>query len=199
MARRGRFRTFDPEQAARGAMRVFWERGYEGATLAALKSAMGGICSPSLYAAFGSKEALFRRVLELYWQEELLPAMGRLQSTPAQQAIEDFFVDRVRRYTDPARPKGCLLAQGSLPLSAASSSRVVEEGVRRLRGEITRLFQIRLERARCDGELSCAMDPERLARLLSALLQGLSVQARDGAGCDELLGVVSNVGEWLAK
>lgn len=70
MAKRGRPCGFDREQALRRALDVFWEAGYEGATMAALKEAMGGICAPSMYAAYGSKEALFRSAVELYLSQE---------------------------------------------------------------------------------------------------------------------------------
>ena len=66
MSSRGRPRTFNREQALNSAMKIFWERGYEGATLTELQNAMGNITAPSLYAAFGSKEKLFREAVQLY-------------------------------------------------------------------------------------------------------------------------------------
>lgn len=77
MAKRGRPCGFDREQALRRALDVFWEAGYEGATMAALKEAMGGICAPSMYAAYGSKEALFRSAVELYLSQECQLSKGR--------------------------------------------------------------------------------------------------------------------------
>ncbi|WP_043157131.1 TetR/AcrR family transcriptional regulator, partial [Pseudomonas aeruginosa] len=76
MAKRGRPCGFDREQALRRALDVFWEAGYEGATMAALKEAMGGICAPSMYAAYGSKEALFRSAVELYLSQECQLSKG---------------------------------------------------------------------------------------------------------------------------
>lgn len=87
MAKRGRPCGFDREQALRRALDVFWEAGYEGATMAALKEAMGGICAPSMYAAYGSKEALFRSAVELYLSQECQLSKGRLR--PADGARVD--------------------------------------------------------------------------------------------------------------
>ena len=88
MAARGRPRTFDREQALRSAMEVFWARGYDGTTLEDLQAAMGGIAPPSFYAAFGSKDELFREVVELYRATMGERIFGPLDGPTARAGIE---------------------------------------------------------------------------------------------------------------
>lgn len=94
MAKRGRPCGFDREQALRRALDVFWEAGYEGATMAALKEAMGGICAPSMYAAYGSKEALFRSAVELYLSQECQLSKGAFALPTACESIAALLLRR---------------------------------------------------------------------------------------------------------
>jgi len=197
MGRRGRLRTFDPEYAVRAALRVFWEQGYEGATLSTLKVAMGGICSPSLYAAFGSKEALFMRALVLYRHEELLPSRQVLLGEPVTRAIGDYLRQVVLRYTDPDKPKGCLVDLNIVNFSVSNSG--IQEYLRGLRLETSTLLLNCLERGQRLGSVPAQVDLLRMTRFLSTLLQGLSIQARDGVSREQLLWVVEDAQRmWLS-
>src|SRR5262249_19342434 len=86
MSRTGRPREFDRDEALREAMEIFWAQGYEATTLADLQKAMGGITAPSFYAAFGSKEALFREAVELYKKTQGAPILEALTEGPTARA-----------------------------------------------------------------------------------------------------------------
>src|SRR5439155_5347763 len=109
----GRPRAFDPDQALDRALKVFWDRGYESASLADLTRAMG-INRPSLYAAFGNKEALFRKVLERYVQGPAAYVREALDEPTARAVVERLWYGTVDLLTDPGHPPGCLIVQGAL-------------------------------------------------------------------------------------
>src|SRR4051794_23528580 len=113
MAERGRPRAFDADAALGRAVEVFWRHGYEGTSLADLTEAMG-INRPSLYAAFGNKEELFRRVVARYAQEEMAYAREALARPTAYGVIETFLRANVDALTHTDHPPGCLSVQGGL-------------------------------------------------------------------------------------
>src|SRR5258706_12088937 len=116
MASRGRPRSFSREQALERALELFWARGYEGATLSDLQEAMGGITAPSFYAAFGSKEGLFREVVELYSATQGTPMVTALtQGATARASIEGLLRAALAAFFQRNCPRGCLLV-----LSAAN-------------------------------------------------------------------------------
>lgn len=190
MGIRGRARSFDPDWAARQAMLVFWKEGYNGATLRALKLAMGGICSPSLYAAYGSKEQLFIRAIAIYAQEDLQPSRQILQ-TGGVSAIRLFFKRSIQRYTAPSGPKGCLVDTNLTDPTAFSWK--VTELLQAQRAETSTALLGCLDSALLKGELSKQVDPVRLARLLAMFLVGLSGQARLGTSREQLLQVTEDL------
>src|SRR5215475_3156896 len=113
MAERGRPRRFERTEALRRAMEVFWTRGYEGASMSELTAAMG-INSPSLYAAFGCKEALFREALALYEAVNSGNAARALDSEPtARRAVEAMLRENAADYAAPGRPSGCMIVLAS--------------------------------------------------------------------------------------
>src|SRR5438552_18015031 len=118
-APRGRPRAFDPDAALERAMHVFWAKGYEGATLSDLTRAMR-INRPSLYAAFGNKQQLFRKVLDRYMDGPVAYFAKALAASKARDVVEEIFVGTARMADDPRIPAGCLMDQGALECGYAS-------------------------------------------------------------------------------
>jgi AcrR family transcriptional regulator len=180
MANRGRPRSFDREDALRRAMEVFWTLGYEGATLTDLQEAMGGITAPSFYAAFGSKEKLFREAVELYSRTLGLPMMKGLAEGPtARAAIQSLLEAAVEAFCKPGMPRGCMLVLGAMNSMPANKS--VQDYLRGLRARRHKAIRQRLHRGVAEGELPSALDPSALASYYTTVVDGLAVQARDGA------------------
>lgn len=174
----GRPRQFDPDEALDRAMEVFWRHGYEGATLPELTAAMG-INRPSLYAAFGSKEELFRKVLDRYITGPAGYVREALVRPTAREAVEHLFASAIRLVTDPKHPRGCLVVQGALSCGEAAES--VRRELAAVRAEGLDLIRERLKQAQRDGELSEDVDCADLARFVVTVVHGLGVQAASGA------------------
>ncbi|MBB6465186.1 AcrR family transcriptional regulator [Aminobacter lissarensis] len=187
MSQKGRPRSFDRDAALRQAMRVFWKKGYDGASLSDLTVAMG-INSPSLYAAFGSKEALFREAVDLYGATEgfeIWRAFERPGS--ARDAIADFLRASARAFSEPGDPKGCLIVLGALNVSETNVEVFRDLSERRMSS--ARDLAGRLKQAVAAGELPETVDCDAIAAFFLAVQQGMSVQARDGASREALLAV----------
>lgn len=184
---KGRPREFDADEALDKALIVFWQRGFEGTSVSDLTEAMG-INRPSLYAAFGNKEALFRRALDRYAEKGPAAVQRKaLQEPTARRVVETLLRSAAECLTDPCHPAGCLAVQGALSCGEASDVIKNELIARRCAGEAE--LRQRLERARSEGDLPADSDPAALARFVSTLLQGMSVQAAGGASRRELLDV----------
>jgi len=187
MAERGRPRSFERATALRCAMEVFWAKGFDGASLADLTAAMG-INAPSLYAAFGSKEALFREAVALYGATEGTEIWEALPQAPtAREAIERFLRASAESFTRPDRPAGCLVVLGAL-LASDANANVCRE-LRASRAGNVAALRSRLERAVAEGELPQSLDREAVATFYATVQQGMSIQARDGASRAILLAV----------
>ncbi|ADO75518.1 TetR/AcrR family transcriptional regulator [Stigmatella aurantiaca] len=184
---RGRPREFDREAALARALEVFWRYGYEGASIADLTRAMG-ITAPSLYTAFHSKEALYREALARYQTEVGASTVRFLEEPKIRTALASVLRESAKQFTAPAHPAGCMVS--TAVLSCAEENQPVAEHVAHLRKKALGLFQARFERAIAEGELPETMDAAELARFYGAIIQGMSVQARDGATEQELLGIV---------
>jgi AcrR family transcriptional regulator len=172
----GRPREFDIDTALDHALRVFWRLGYEGASMAELTEAMG-ITKPSLYAAFGNKEELFRKALDRYADGPGVYARVALQKPTARDVAEHILFSAADALTDPENP-GCLAVQGALSCGNAAETIKQELMNRRARGEDD--LRVRFERAIAEGDLPTSTDAADLAGYVSTILQGMAVQAAGG-------------------
>jgi AcrR family transcriptional regulator len=186
-APRGRPREFDVDEALTAALRVFWSRGYEGASLTELTEAMG-ITRPSLYACFGNKEALFRKALDLYERDKLAYMQVALEAPTARGVAERLLRGALAIQTEAGSPPGCLGVISSVACGAEAES-IKAEVIRRRASSMTALIE-RFERAHAEGDLPQGFEAAELARYLIAVLQGMSVQAGAGATEDELARLV---------
>ena len=182
-APRGRPRAFDADVALERAMHVFWAKGYEGAALSDLTRAMR-INRPSLYAAFGNKEQLFRKVLDRYANGPLAYFEKALAAAKARDVVEKILFGAANMASDPRFPAGCLLVQGALACGDSAGSVQKETAERRAASEVALLR--RLQRAKWEGDLSPQVNPAELARYVMTVLQGMAVQGANGAKRDQL-------------
>jgi AcrR family transcriptional regulator len=186
MAARGRPRAFDRDVALRKALDVFWERGYEGTSLSDLSEAMG-IASASIYACFGSKEALFRETVALYGTIAGASPRQALREHPTgRAAIEAMLRATADSITQPDTPHGCML------VLAAPTGAIENAGVRAflagLRHDMFTAIRDRL----ADGDLNASpASVDAIARYYTTVVQGLSVQARDGATRADLEAIIA--------
>lgn len=182
--RLGRPLSFDREAALATALRLFWAQGYEGTSVADLTKAMG-ITPPSLYAAFGSKAELYGEVLALYQQGPGRYAADALQSeATTRAAILRVLRDAAQSFASEKNPRGCMIANALL--GCAPEHRKVAHGAANLRARSLQGIEERLQQAIKAGELEPGTDVAVLARFVGAIIQGMSVQARDGAPKTEL-------------
>jgi AcrR family transcriptional regulator len=179
----GRTREFDADEALDRALEVFWKRGYAGASLAELTRAMR-INRPSLYAAFGNKEQLFRKALDRYQTGPSSFLTKALRQPTARAVAEAIFSGFIRMQRERDNPRGCLIVSGAL------ASGVEAEPLRRelaqLRQAVVTALRQRFERAAHEGDLSAGTDCATLARYVATVLHGLAVQAASGATDNEL-------------
>lgn len=180
---RGRPCSFDREQALDAAMKVFWRHGYEGASLSDLTEAMG-INKPSLYAAFGDKESLFRQALDRYEKVAGAPARAALAAPTAREMAEKLLQSAVENTTSPHNPHGCLMVTGAL--AGAKESEGIQHELATRRNDSEQAIRRRLKRAQAEGDLSPETSPADLARYLVTVIRGLGVQAAGGATRAEL-------------
>jgi AcrR family transcriptional regulator len=179
----GRPRSFDADAALDRALELFWRKGYEGTSLSDLTQAMG-ISRPSLYAAFGDKEALFRKALERYAQGPAAFARAAFAEGTARAVVERLLFSAADALTDPRQPPGCLAVQGALACGEEGDS--IKRELAQCRATNEAALRDRLERARTEGDLPCATDPADLARYVATVFQGMAVQAASGASRAEL-------------
>jgi len=181
--RRGRPRSFDAEQALDRALEVFRRKGYEGASLSELTKAMG-INRPSMYAAFGDKEDLFRKALDRYTDRMMMDMREAAKKSTARAFIERLLHGVVESVTSCKQARGCLTVTGALACGDESES-IRQELIFR-RGQTQRFILERLRRAKQQGELPGDSNPGDLARYFATVVQGIAVQSASGATAAEL-------------
>jgi AcrR family transcriptional regulator len=180
---RGRPREFDAEKALDAALLLFWRHGYEGTSLAALTRAMR-INVPSLYAAFGNKEALFRKALDRYLQGPASYLTNAMKEPTARGAAEQLLRGAVDMAMHRRHPDGCMLVQGAL--AASPDARAVRKELSKWRAAAESAVRRRLERAIEVGDLPSSINSAQLARYLMTVIWGMSVQAAGGATREQL-------------
>ena len=188
--RMGRPRSFDIDRALDRALVVFWRKGYEGASLSDLTKAVG-VNRPSLYAAFGDKEALFRRVLDRYLKGPAAYAKEALREPTARAVVERLLLGGANLNTARRNPGGCLMVQGALASGEAADSIRQELTACRTAGEAA--MRRRFERAKSESDLPANVNPADLACYIATVIYGMAVQAAGGASRSELQRVVEMV------
>ncbi len=188
--KRGRPPAFDRETVLAAARDTFWKHGYDGSSIADLTAAMG-ITPQSLYAAFGSKAELYRETLDQYRRmprpEPGNPFQDKVDTVTA---FERFLTNSAKIFTAPEHPKGCMIS--TAVLNCAEENEPIAHHVASMRLQTLDIFTARIERGIAEGDMRPDADARSLARFLGAIVQGMSVQARDGATTDELLALLSH-------
>lgn len=196
MAERGRPRAFDRAQALQKAMLLFWEKGFQSASMSELTAAMG-INAPSLYACFGSKEALYRESMALYESGDGAELAAAIAAAPTvREAIEIYLMRSAALFSRPGKPAGCMVVLSVV--HAAGTSEEAGRALRDARTEMQGVLEARLRGAIASGELP-AGDPVAIAAFYCTVQQGMSIRARDGASRAELEAVAQGaMAAWTA-
>lgn len=184
---RGRPPAFEHAEALKKALQVFWTRGYEGASMAELTEAMG-INKPSIYAAFGNKEELFRKALLKYLSGPVAYAVEALSQPTARLVVEKFLVTSADLLTNPDNPRGCMIVQGAL--SCGEGAAMIQQELIANRQAFEDALRQRFELAQAQLDLPQDASPAELAKYVTTIHQGMSVQSTSGATREELMAVV---------
>lgn len=180
----GRPREFDREEALRKAKQVFWQRGYEGTSISDLVAVLG-IASARIYAAFGSKENLFREAVALYLSEEGAFADAAMQEPDTRQAIKQLLINAAKTYTRENQPRGCMVVL-SLTNYASDNEALMTWLADSRRGRTAGIIQ-RIHQGVQSGDVPENTDIQALGDYIATLLHGISIQARDGVSRTRLL------------
>jgi AcrR family transcriptional regulator len=183
---RGRPSNFDHEEALDKALQVFWARGYEGATMTELTNALG-INKPSIYATFGNKEALFQKALNRYVAGSVAFVGESIKEPTARLVAEKFLMQAVDFFCDESTPKGCMIVQGALSCSADSAS--IQQKLIDYRKSYEASLAHRFDQAKTQGDLPAHVSSAALAKYITTIHQGMSVQATSGATKEDLLAI----------
>lgn len=184
MRKTGRPLSFDRQSALEQAMLTFWRHGYETSSLSVLTAAMG-ITPPSLYAAFGDKKQLFLEAMRLYAGSPAELDKALFDAPTAREAAQRMLDAAAAAFTGVATPRGCLLA--SATASGSSASEDVQREVTQVRRDIQLRLTRRIDQDILRGVLPAQTDSHSLSTMVIALIQGMSVLARDGMERDDLM------------
>ena len=194
MARTGRPRAFDRDDAVDQAMQLFWQHGYDATSLAQLKAELGGgISAPSFYAAFGSKESLFdecvqrylatyAQVTECLWDETL----------PPRQAIETALRQSARMQCDDGHPKGCMVTLGVMSAPSPENAHVAQ-ALTHSRARTRAGIVACVERGVSEGLLADDTNAAAMATVFDSFLQGISILARDDTPLESIDAAITQV------
>ena len=184
MASAGRPRSFDKDEALKKAMYVFWEKGYEGTTMADLIESIG-MKAPSIYAAFGNKDAIFKEVVQSYLPIVVNGQLKVLNSSPKiYDAVEATLNACVNLYAGKDNPHTCLVMTAAINTAPEHAEHV--EALRTLREVYKAAWKKRFEMAEADRQLTDKANPSELAEYFTTIIQGMTIKAKDGATRDTL-------------
>lgn len=186
---RGRPRSFDREQALDAAMRVFWAKGYATASISDLTAAMG-IASPSLYAAYGSKEGLFREAIDRYVAVNSPSFWGVMEARTARESVEGLLRNAVDAFCNATSPAGCMVLQTAAETGELSPE--LRQDLCDLRASNSETLARRLRRGIEEGDVAAGTDVRAVADFYATVHKGLSLSAKGGASREELESVVAS-------
>ena len=178
----GRPREFELDDAIEKATGLFWRNGYEATSLSDLTKEIG-ISPPSFYFAFGSKEGLFRKVVERYFSEQSKLAEAAFRRPTPRAVATHFLNGYADMLTDPHHAPGCLAMNSSLPCASGDPLR---EWLAELREQTRKRFRDRFAEARGGEGLPAGVDADSLARLVLIIAWGMAVEAQSGASRKDL-------------
>lgn len=182
MAVAGRPRTFDKEDALKKAMHVFWEKGFEGTTMADLIEAIG-MKAPSIYAAFGNKDAMFKEVVLQYMPIVINGQLAVLNSTPnIYEAVEKTLEECVRLFSGESNPHACLILTAAINACPEHQEHV--NFLRNLRKDYKKNWLERFVRAKKEGQLKTDLEANALAEYFMTIIQGMALLSKDGTTKD---------------
>jgi AcrR family transcriptional regulator len=190
MSTRGRPRAFDRTQALERAMEVFWQHGFEGSSLTDLTSAMG-INSPSLYSAFGSKEALYLEAVHRFSDTAAAGTVRALMEAPTlRDGLARMLYASIECSTQEGRPQGCMIALGATHCAPENERLRLE--LKEMRRTLQDTLRLKFKTAVDEGMLPLDVDAGSLATYFASVVHGISIQARDGATREELTAAVAH-------
>lgn len=186
MARTGRPREFNRDEAVKRAMDLFWQKGFEGTSLAELRTALGNLSAASFYAAFSSKRALYQECLELYTHTcgETLSELNN-ESVPAKSAIKNMLVKTINMQTSSMTPTGCMAVLSGL--NCCDDNKEIEQMALSVRNDIRSALMSCVQRGLKDGEFPQSLNANSFVMMLDTFINGLSIQSRDGMPREQLL------------
>lgn len=187
LKRRGRPPAFNYEQALEKAMETFWRFGYEGTSMAALIQAME-MNKPSIYAAFGNKEALFNQVLDKYVSGPSAFVKDALAEPTSYLVAKKFLTNAVELLAQYQHPRGCMIVQGAL--TCGPEAEMMQKKLIAYREKLEESFKKRFDLAKSNGDLPEATNTAALAKYVTTIHQGISVQASSGASMSSLMGII---------
>ena len=182
----GRPRSFDQEKALEEALKVFWEQGFEGTSLSDLTKAMG-INKPSMYSAFGNKEQLFLKAVEMYKARESEYFYQALEQSDIRKVITDIIIGCAEAHSCKDKPKGCLMIQGALACSTDASP--IKQAMMDCRKEMGDILLTRFTKAQNEGQLIESADPQVMTHFMATFLNGLSVHSMDDVSPEMIIAV----------
>jgi AcrR family transcriptional regulator len=183
----GRPREFDTDAALEKAMRLFWTKSYEGTSVADLTEALG-ISRPSLYAAFGDKQSLFRAALKRYAAGPAGYVAVALGKPTAREVAEQLLKGAADLQASSRNPSGCLTVNGAI--ACGDEAEPVRQVLNAHRTAGVALLRRRFGQAKSQHDLPMDSDPAALASFLAAVVYGMAVLASGGASRKELEQVI---------